>query len=538
MNLQVEDVPSASSPRLGRPKRHWSVVAAAAVVLLCVVILGIVYLHNWPFTRQAVMQALEQQAGATIQMSGFHEVYFPHPGCVADGVSFRSATQSAGPPFITIQKLTIVGSYVGLLAHHISSVRADGLHITVPPREQAQAAGTPGSVGALRSGITIGELVADGAELDVATESGKEPLVFRIEKLRLSNLAAGHPMGYQTLVHIPQPPADLTVNGKFGPWQPDNAGQTQLSGNYLVRNMDLGVFNGIAGTLMSKGSFTGILQHVQVQGKTDMPNFGITRSGHSLPLKTEFQATVNGLNGDVAFDPATVHFARTTIVAAGTVAGTSDTPGLGKTLTMQAYSDGARVQDLVRLVIREPVSPMLGAIVFRAKVILPPDDRPFLDKVQLQGDFGIAGGQYTNPDTQKDVDVLSARARGKADQVEDEDDKRGNDSYDPGRVISNVKGQVAVHNGVAHLSNVTFDVPGASAKVNGTYDLNSERLNFAGQMHLDTKLSKATTGVKSFLLKIIQPLTASKKGKGADVTLEIGGTYHHPTYTALPESKK
>ncbi len=98
------------------------------------------------------------------------------------------------------------------------------------------------------------------------------------------------------------------MNGKFGPWQPDNAGQTQLSGNYLVRNMDLGVFNGIAGTLMSKGSFTGILQHVQVQGKTDMPNFGITRSGHSLPLKTEFQATVNGLNGDVAFDPATVHF--------------------------------------------------------------------------------------------------------------------------------------------------------------------------------------------------------------------------------------
>ena len=181
---------------------------------------------------------------------------------------------------------------------------------------------------------------------------------------------------------------------------------------------------------------------------------------------------------------------------------------------------------------------MLGAVVFRAKVILPPDDRAFLDKVQLHGDFGIAGGQYTNRETQKDVDVLSARSRGKADQVEDVDDKRGNDSYDPGRVVSNVKGQVAVHNGVAHLSNVTFDVPGASAQVNGTYNLKSEQLNFDGQMHMDTKLSKATTGVKSFLLKVIQPLTASKKGKGSDVTLKIGGTYHNPTYTALPEAKK
>jgi hypothetical protein len=290
--------------------------------------------------------------------------------------------------------------------------------------------------------------------------------------------------------------------------------------------------------LASKGNFDGVLQHIQVQGATDIPKFVITRSGHPLSLNTEFHATVNGLNGDVAFDTVTAHFAKTTIVAGGTVAGTSDTPGLGKTLTMEAYSRQARVQDLVRLFIREPTSPMLGTIIFRAKVIVPPENRSFIDKVRLSGDFGIADGSYTSPDTQKNIDVLSARARGKAAQVENKDDKLGNDSYDPGRVVSNVKGHVELRHSVAHLSNISFDVPGASALVNGTYNVSTERINCTGQMQLDTELSKATTGVKSFLLKIIQPLTASRKHQGSIVSLTIGGTYHNPTYEALPVAKK
>ena len=176
-------------------------------------------------------------------------------------------------------------------------------------------------------------------------------------------------------------------------------------------------------------------------------------------------------------------------------------------------SDSARIEDLLRLFVKDNTPPMTGAIVFRAKATLPPENRPFIDKVQLQGDFGISGAKYPHPETQKDIDVLSARAQGKADQVQDEDDKRGNDSYDPGRVLSNVKGHVVLRDAVAHLSNVSFDVPGASARLSGTYKLKTDQIDFKGDMHLDTELSKATTGVKSFLLKVIQPADRAEEAR-------------------------
>jgi hypothetical protein len=506
---------------------------------LCLAVGAIVVAHQWPFTQTAIIQALQQQSGRTVQISSFREFYFPHPGCVAQGLTFRHNPEGTGPPLVAIQKLVIVGSYLGLLTDHIAKIHAVGLHVTIPRRERTESqGGPPGKVGSLTTGLVIGQIVADGSEVDIERENGEKPLVFQIPKLTLNDLYDNRPLSFNATVQIPQPPAVVDVSGKFGPWQPGNAGQTSLSGSYDLRDMNLGVFGGVGGLLASKGKFAGILQHVEVQGTTDIPKFVVSRSGHPLALTTEFHAVVNGLNGDVAFDPVTAHFAKTTIVSVGTVAGTSQKEGLGKTLTMESYSADARVQDLVRLFIRESTSPMLGTIVFRAKVTIPPEDRPFLDKVRMQGDFGIAGGKYTNRETQKDVDVLSARAKGKADQVEDIDDKLGNDSYDPGRVLSNVKGHVDLRNSVAHLSNVSFDVPGASALVNGDYKLKTEELNFKGQMRLDAELSKATTGVKSFLLKIVQPLTSSKKQKGSIVSLSVGGTYHNPTYTVLPTTGK
>ncbi len=539
VQTSIEDRKTANL-RTHRPSKSRWLVVTAIVVLACFSVFAVSVAHEWPFSRTSIVQALQQQLGTPVQIAGFRQFYFPHPGCVAEGLSFRRGPgSSAGPPLITIQKLVMVGSYPGLLTHHIDKVHAVGLRVSIPPPEQSEpGGGYQGSVGALSSGLTIGQIVADGAELDVMGSADDKPLIFRIPKLVLNNLEDKHPLTFNASVQIPQPPADVDVAGKFGPWQAGNAGQTRLSGSYAVRNMDLGVFGGIGGLLASKGSFDGVLQHVLVQGTTEIPKFVITRSGHPLSLKSEFHAIVNGLNGDVAFDPVTAHFAKTTIVATGTVAGTSDAPGVGKTLTMEAYSTQARVQDLVRLFIREPTSPMLGTITFRAKVTVPPEKRSFIDKVRLSGDFGIAGGSYTSPETQKNIDVLSARARGKADQVEDKDDKLGNDNYDPGRVVSNVKGHVELRNSVAHLSNISFDVPGASASVNGTYNVITERINCTGQMRLDTELSKATTGVKSFLLKIIQPLTASRKHKGSIVSLTIGGTYHNPTYTVLPVAKK
>jgi hypothetical protein len=122
--------------------------------------------------------------------------------------------------------------------------------------------------------------------------------------------------------------------------------------------------------------------------------------------------------------------------------------------------------------------------------------------------------------------------------VENTDDNLGNDSYDPGRVLSNVKGHVVATNAVANLSNLTFDVPGASAKVSGTFKLKTQEVNLQGFMHLDSKLSQTTTGVKSVLLKVIQPFLKKGKRDESVIAIKIGGTYQNPTYSIVPRKEK
>jgi len=536
MPLQIEDRPYVSTTvRALPPGRRW-IGIAALILLACLVVVVALGVKEWPFTRAAVVRALQEQSGSSVEIGSFQHIYFPHPGCVAQNVVFRRSGNAA--PLITIRKLTIMGSYHTLMLRHITIIRAEQTHVRIPPRGQGVGAEfTPIELGVLHSGITIGKIFADGAEVEfLSDQPGKQSLVYHISKLALHNLAEGEPLLYHASIRLPVPPADVYVQGKFSPVRHGQVGTTLMSGTFDVEQMNLGVFGGIAGTLASKGSFDGVLQHINVQGATNTPDFEVTESGHHLHLVTHYQALVNGMNGDVALKSVTAEFGRTAINVVGDIAGKDD--ARGKTASLQISSDRARIEDLLRLFVKDTTPPMTGSILFRAKATLPPEHRPFIDKVQLQGDFGISGAKYPHPEMQKDIDVLSARAEGKADQIEDENDKRGKDSYDPGRVLSNVKGHLVLRDAVAHLSNVSFDVPGASARVNGTYKLKTDQIDFKGDMHLDTELSKATTGVKSFLLKVIKPMLAEKKHEGSIVTLKIEGTYDNPKYTVLPTTKK
>jgi hypothetical protein len=523
--------------RRTKPGRWRRRVAITLASLLGCLAIGLIFLvHNWPFTRDSITQALQQESGSTVQIGRFDRTYLPYPACVAGDVVFRRGS-NANPPFMVIRELTITGSYPELLIHHVSTIRADGLRLSVKVGQPSDSNSPPVNIGSLRSGLTIGKIVADNAEIEFpASDEDGQALVFRIPKLALHDLAGNQPLSYRATVQLPLPPAEVEIAGEFGPWQAGRGGESRMTGSYKVKSLDLSAFSGIRGTSTASGSFAGILRQVQVQGSVDTPDFEVRRSRHPVHLAADYAAIVDGLNGDVALKAGKIHWGRTTIDAAGSVAAVDD--AAGKTATFDLSSSKARIQDLLWLFVSEDKSPMTGAIVFRARATLPPGHRPFIDKVRLDGDFGVSGAQYPNPGTQKNVDMLSARARGEADKVEDKDDQLGNNSYDPGRVLSNVKGHILLSNGVAKLSDVHFDVPGASAQVNGTYKLTTEQIDLRGQMWLDTELSKATTGVKSFLLKVIQPLTATKKHKGSIVSLTIGGTYQHPTYTVLPMAKR
>ena len=326
------------------------------------------------------------------------------------------------------------------------------------------------------------------------------------------------------------------------PWKTGEGNQTPLSGSYTFSHANLGVFTGTAGILSAQGKFGGILDHITTEGTVTVPDFATDYTNHPMPLSAQYHALVNGTNGDVALQPFEAKLATTSIVGSGKIEG--DSKHKGKTVTLQFASAHGHVQDLLRLFLKgEP--PMTGAVTFRAGVTLPPTDAPFVKRVELNGDFGIAGAQYTNPDTQHRVDLASAKSQGKADKIEDDqeaDKKHGTDKTDQDleHVVSNVKGHVVLQNGVATFSHLSFDVPGASAKLNGTYSLLNQTIDMHGVVLVNVELSHATTGVMSFLMKIVQPVIRKKRrtGTGSVVALRVTGTYGNPSFLVTPLTGK
>ncbi len=96
-------------------------------------------------------------------------------------------------------------------------------------------------------------------------------------------------------------------------------------------------------------------------------------------------------------------------------------------------------------------------------------------------------------------------------------------------VVENLKGHIVLQDAIAAFSNFFFSVPGALAHVHGTYGLLTEQINLHGTLRVDNKLSKTSKGMKSFLLKFVEPLL-KKQNAGEIVPIKIGGTYSHPSY--------
>jgi hypothetical protein len=96
-------------------------------------------------------------------------------------------------------------------------------------------------------------------------------------------------------------------------------------------------------------------------------------------------------------------------------------------------------------------------------------------------------------------------------------------------VVLNLQGHLEVQDGIAKFSELSFSVPGASARMNGTYNLLNEQIDFHGTLKTEAELSQETTGIKSALLKPFDPLFKRKKA-GAVIPVKMTGTYRNPEF--------
>ena len=522
----IEPAPARAMPPKPHPARgKWLLVTV--LTLLGVLAVGFVgLLIRWPFTPQEVAKNLEEATGSKVQIATFQKIFLPFPGCVAGGLTFRHGSDSKLPPVMTIERLHIRSSFFGLFGKHITKIVADGVHVVLPPLGSETGAKPA-------SDIVVGELVAKNAVIEFSRKSSSDPRIeFLARRLSFKNLGRRTKITFYAAVRTPEPPGEAEVNGTLGPFKEGENPEAPIDGSYTFTSADLGKFPGIAGILASTGKFQGKLNHMEVEGQTDTPDFEVRESNHRVHLTTNFKALVNATNGDVELHGVDAHFLKSAVLTRGEIEGKSD-QAPGKTASLDMFVREGRIQDLMMVFIKAPHSPLKGTVSLHAHAVLPPGKEPFLKKLRMEGDFGIDAARFTNAQTQQSIGTLSESARGKPP---DDDDKEKN-AAEAENLLSDLKGHVVLQNGIATFTRLSFAVPGAHAEMHGTYDLISEKIDLAGVLQMQAKLSDATTGIKSFLVKALSPFLKNNRPR-EPLPVTITGTYDHPSYHVASTPKK
>lgn len=497
---------------------RWVVIAATAAIIV-VGIAFVILLLRWPFTQARMAQSLGDSVSGSVSFAKFRVTYAPFPGCVAENVVFRRWSSPADvPPLATIQRIAIQTRYVDLFLRpgYIARIVLNGLYVRIPPR----GTGTkPIQNQNTSTKMRVGEIDANGATLEIGRRGDKPPLKFEIHLLTVKSISANTAMHYSATLTNALPPGEIVSTGSFGPWNSNDPAQTPLSGTATFRNANLSAFSGIAGTLSSDQDFQGTLGRIEVRGKVDIPHFKLTKTDNQEPLASQFRVIVDAMNGDVFLHQVDALLVRTRIIAHGSIAG--KTGQKGKTTFVVLAIDHGRIQDVLRLFSTETHPPMDGVADFRAQITVPPLGQPFLREVMAHADFQVHEGTFEKPSTQQNVNTLSERARGvKIDKK--------NPSTE--NVIASLKGHVVLRGGTANFTGISFIVPGADARMSGTFNLLNDHINFHGKLKTDVKFSQTLGGgIKSVLLKPLDPFF-KKKPTGAVIPVYMIGTYDYPHF--------
>ena len=499
----------------GRSLWKWFVWVPALALLMAAVAVLLIRPRLPIWTRAYVVRTLERRYNAKVELHDLQFSIYPRIRATGSGLIVRRVGQEHLPPFMTIRSFSADTELHGLLLvpWHVQSIRLEGLSIIVPPRGQPRK--PPLHHRLAVPDFLIDDIQADGTQLMILPRKpGKLPLTFDIQRLRLHRIGKNRPLLFDAKLQNPKPPGDIESRGSFGPWRADEPGLTAVSGQYTFQNADLSVFRGLSGLLSSEGRYHGALDHIVVQGSTDTPDFAVEIGGAPVHLRTDFDAVVDGTDGDTYLQPVKARFLHSTVVAAGKVEGI---PGReGKLISLQVSARQARIQDLMRLAVKSGKPPMTGVVRLYSFFELPPGKRNIVDKLYLKGNFELNNARFTNPKVQNKIEALSRRGRG----VQGED---------LSHIASDFAGQFRLEGADMSFSQLSFEVPGGKVNLRGDYGLRSEQLDFRGELTLQAKLSQTTHGIKSFLLKPIDPLFR-RRDAGTVVPIKVEGQRSHPHF--------
>ena len=491
------------------------IVISLVVIAVVALIVSGIHLSN-PYLRRRVVEMLGQKFHADVELKEFHVFLFPGVRIEGSGLALRHEGRTDVPPLISIQEFSAQAGILGLpwKPWKVDHIKLKGLVIQIPSKEDRGNQNWPK---ARNIPVSIGEIVSDDAELRMLPKSAdKDPHIFAIHHLVMQSVGLDRPAKFTAQLTNAIPPGEIETKGSFGPWSPDDPGQTPLAAEYTFDKADLGYFKGISGILSSTGKFGGVLEKIEVEGKTSTPDFTVSIGGHPLNLETVFSATVDGTNGDTLLHPVTARLLNTVIIAQGGVVKSQDKDRKGKEIMLDVTVDGGRIEDLLRLAVKSDRPPLKGAINFRTKFDLPPGQGDLSDRLNLNGKFDVQQAQFTSPEVTAKIETLSRKAQGQPE------------NKDAGSSVSQLKGNFVLDNGVIGFRGLTFTVTGAQVALDGKYGLAKEDLDFHGKLRMQAKISQTTTGVKSLVLKVVDPFF--RKDGQTELPIKITGQRDHPSF--------
>jgi hypothetical protein len=485
------------------------VLAAAGMTLG----LGVAVLSSdWAAHRVAreLIRIIEGRLDADAELQEVTISIFPRLSIDGQGLTLTQTGTDHRLPFVRVDRFHASGSLINVLRRSIQLVEVEGFQIDVARGRKPEGSG----VREVRD-LDIDEIRATRGLLRILPDDPEKlPLNFDLDSVTFHDFSFDHAGRYTAQLINPKPKGFIRSAGWFGPWNSYAPRSTPLSGDYEFTEARLDTIKGIGGTLNSTGSFEGVLEHINVKGTTSTPDFQLDLARQPVNLDTRFVAVVDGTSGDTHLEEVDAMLGSTHILAKGSVAGTRGAKG--RTITLDVTADG-RFEDRLRLAVKGRKPVMRGAIALKTLLVLPPGEIDVPQRIQLKGGFKIRRGQFTSDTVQDKIDELSRRGRGEPE------------NEDVSNVLADFGGNFALQNGRLDLPKFQFAVEGARVALGGHYGLPTQRLDFEGSLMLDAPISKTTTGFKSFLLKIVDPLFR-KQGAGTLLPIVVSGTVDQPSF--------
>jgi len=504
-------------------KRIWFLVGAIGVVATVLIIGSLSIPIRSDTLKEKVIALLSDQLESEVTIERLEGRVFPRVRVSGGGVVIRQKGRTDVAPLISIKEFEISGSLRDLMRHprRVADVRLRGLEVKIPPgdgdddpdksdaekREQARN---------LEQVIIERFEAPDTVITLIPKKAGKQPKVFTVHHLVMDQLGIYQKIPYIATLTNPVPKGEIETSGTFGPWNVVHPARTPVTGTYVFDKANLDTINGLGGILSSNGTFGGPLNRLEVQGTTETPNFQIDVGGASVPLSTRFTAVVDGSDGDTYLTRVDGKILNSELTASGKVVGLEGIRG--RQVEIDFEMPNGRIEDLLKLAMNSDKPILNGAIHLKAKLVIPAEKSKVIDKMKLQGDFGLTQAKFTDASVQSKLMGLSRRGQGM-----DKDEQTAD-------VLSNLSGRMAIDKATVSFSRLTFSVPGAQVQLAGGYGMRTETIDFKGHLKLQATLSQvAGGGVKGFFLKAFDPFF-KKQGAGMVLPIKITGTRNAPKF--------